>query len=96
MRSPTLMMLMVEHDYKATLTVEEVGARYWNWTKAHSRRMAAEGRFPVPCFQISDSRKAPYHVLLGDLAQYLDNVRAQAINDQRAPVYEYHDQCPEL
>ena len=66
----TLRKLEATHD-TATLTVEEVGALYFGLSRPYARRMAAEGRFPVPCFQAYPGRKAPYLVLLVELARHL-------------------------
>ena len=78
MRSPTLMLLMVEWDYRTVLTAEEVGEYYFGYTRAHARRLAAQGTFPIATFRMSDSQKAPWGVLLSDLAEYLDRRAAQA------------------
>lgn len=73
----TIELLMRENNNRATLTVEEVGTKYWGWTPAYSRRLAANGNFPVKAFRMSQSRKAPYQILLRDLADYLDTQSAQ-------------------
>ncbi|MFW6277887.1 MAG: pyocin activator PrtN family protein [Halorhodospira sp.] len=83
-RSPTLLLLMAEHEYRTTLTVEEAGERYWRYTPAHSRRLANEGNFPVPAFRAAESRKAPWLVLLSDLAMHLDACRQQAVKEREA------------
>ncbi|MBK1736233.1 hypothetical protein CKO15_13365 [Halorhodospira abdelmalekii] len=82
MRSPTLFLLMAEHEYRTTLTVEEAGERYWGYTPAHSRRLANEGTFPVPAFRAAKSRKAPWLVLVSDLADHLDTCRSKAVKER--------------
>ena len=82
MKTPTLFVLMAEHEAKTTLTVEEVGERYWGMTRRHARSLATEGRFPVPCFRMDDSRKSPWVVLLTDLGHYLDTRRDKAVQEQ--------------
>ena len=82
MRSPTLMLLMAEHEWRTVLTVEEAGEKYWGYSAQHARRLANERRFPVPAFQSHESRKAPWLVLTSDLAAHLDKCRDQAAREQ--------------
>lgn len=81
MKNPTLFMLMAEHNARTTLTVEEVGEKYWDMSPTYARRLATEGRFPVTCFKLDDSRKSPWIVLLSDLAHYLDTRREMALKE---------------
>lgn len=84
MQSPTLFLLMAEHQGKTVLPVDEVAEKYWNMSAAQARRLANEGRFPLPCFRMNNSRKAPWVVLLTDLAQHIDQRRQEAIDEAHA------------
>lgn len=79
MKNPTLHMLMAAHSSRMTLTVEEVGKQYWDMSPEHSQRLAREGRFPVTCFKLDDSRKSPWVIMLSDLSNYLDDRRQKAL-----------------
>lgn len=81
MKTPTLFVLMAEHDARTTLTVEEVGKHYWDMSPKYAQRLAREGRFPVTCFKLDDSRKSPWVVLLTDLGHYLDTRRDKAVQE---------------
>ncbi|MEX0731178.1 MAG: pyocin activator PrtN family protein [Aquisalimonadaceae bacterium] len=55
---------------------------YFSYSPAHARRLAAEARFSCRTFKADNSRKAPWLVLLSDLAAHLDARRDEALKER--------------
>lgn len=77
--SNTLALLQQRHKANS-LPLDEVRAEYFSHIKTEKRlrHLIRTAEVPLPTFRISDSRLAPLHVRLTDLAAYLDARAAAA------------------
>lgn len=72
---------LLQQRYKAnSLPLDEVRAEYFSHIKTEKRlrHLIRTGEVQLPTFRNSDSRLAPLHVRLADLAAYLDARAEQA------------------
>lgn len=77
----TTTLALLQERYKATsLPLETVRADYFSHIKTEKRmrHLIRSGEVKLATYKNSDSRLAPLHVRLADLAAYLDSRAEQA------------------
>lgn len=81
---PTLLLLQVQYQGKATITLEQVVADFFqHLTVQKFLRKALAGQIRLPILRIEASQKSQKHIHLADLARYLDERRAAAVKECR-------------
>ncbi len=78
--SPTIHLLMIEYGSKTCVQLEELTDLLGISLKTAQRKANTQS-LPFPVFKAYESNKAPYVVLISDLAVYFDN-RRKAANDE--------------
>lgn len=75
--SPTRVELLAV--YRAPVVqVESICEKYLNLSWHTAKTRAALNALPFPTFRMSESKKAPLLVRVGDLAEYIDKQRDEA------------------
>lgn len=70
--------LLAEFDGRAEIPLEEVAPRYFGLNARTASIRAGAQALPVPVYRAGDSQKSPWLVSAVDLAQYIDEKRAEA------------------
>lgn len=73
----TMFLLMAEYE-TATVPLSQVCEKYFGLKSATAERKAADNKLPLPTFRTADSQKAPRMVHISDLAEFIDQQRAQS------------------
>lgn len=82
--APTLLMLQVQYNGRATITLEQVVADFFqHLTVTKFLQKALRGQIRLPILRIEASQKSQKHIHLADLARYLDERRAAAVKECR-------------
>ncbi|WP_046080018.1 pyocin activator PrtN family protein [Halomonas sp. HG01] len=76
--TPTYFGLLAEFDGRSEIPLEEVAPRYFGVNARTASARAAAQALPVPTYRAMDSQKSPWLVSAGDLAEYLDQRKAEA------------------
>lgn len=79
--TPTMHFLAAEFGNRALVPLEEVANVYLAMGVNTAKRRASEGALPFPVVRLGDSQKAPYHVPLTVLAEFVDN-KFKVANDE--------------
>jgi hypothetical protein len=81
---PTLLMLQVQYNGRATIPLEQVVADFFqHLTVIKFLQKALRGQIRLPILRIEASQKSQKHIHLADLAKYLDERRAAAVKECR-------------
>ncbi|SEM32299.1 pyocin activator PrtN family protein [Halomonas caseinilytica] len=70
--------LLAEFDGRSELPLDEVAPRYFGISARTASTRAGAQALPVPTYRAGDSQKSPWLVSAVDLAEYLDEKRAEA------------------
>ncbi|TNH19977.1 pyocin activator PrtN family protein [Halomonas sp. BL6] len=70
--------LLAEFNGRAELPLDEVAPRFFGISPRTASFRAGAQALPVPAYRAGDSQKSPWLVSALDLAQYLDQKRAEA------------------
>ncbi|MGM0985390.1 MAG: pyocin activator PrtN family protein [Pseudomonadota bacterium] len=70
--------LLAEFDGRAELPLDEVAPRYFGISPRTASVRAGAQALPVPAYRAGDSQKSPWLVSAVDLANHLDERRAEA------------------
>nr|WP_290693769.1 pyocin activator PrtN family protein [Halomonas sp. UBA3074] len=70
--------LLAEFDGRAELPLEEVAPRFFGISPRTAAFRAGAQALPVPAYRAGDSQKSPWLISAIDLAQYIDQKRAEA------------------
>lgn len=73
----TTLLLMAEHG-EADIKLESISEKYFGLAPEQAKRKASSGKLPVTAYRAASSQKAPWLVRVSDLADYLDQCRAEA------------------
>lgn len=79
----TLMMLFCQYDSKSVIPVDVVAAEHFNLDKQVFLRKISDGSIGLPVICMEDSQKTAKVVHVKDLADYIDNRRANAQREHR-------------
>ncbi|WP_447928360.1 pyocin activator PrtN family protein [Vreelandella sp. EE27] len=70
--------LLAEFDGRGELPLDEVAPRFFGISPRTASFRAGAQALPVPAYRAGESQKSPWLVSAVDLAQYLDQKRAEA------------------
>lgn len=73
----TELLLLMQHESPA-IPLAGICEQYFALTRTTANHRAKAGTLPIPAFRLSDSQKAPWMVHASDLAQYIEDRRAEA------------------
>lgn len=77
----TAFLLLAEFE-SAVIPLSKVSEKFFGLAPQTAKLRANSGKLPVPAFRAS--QKAEYLVSIQDLAEYIDQMRAKAKEDQEA------------
>ncbi|MCG7871847.1 MAG: pyocin activator PrtN family protein [Candidatus Thiodiazotropha lotti] len=75
-------LLIAEYD-TAYIPIEEIGEKFFNYSAAVSKRMAAKQGFPFPVFR-NRSQKSQWLVSAEELAKWIDSQQEEAYSEWEA------------
>ncbi|WP_069384036.1 pyocin activator PrtN family protein [Halomonas caseinilytica] len=70
--------LLAEFDGCAELPLDEVAPKYFGLNARTAGARAGAQALPVPAYRAMDSQKCKWMISAGDLAEYLDQRKAEA------------------
>lgn len=76
----TMMLLLAQYE-KTTIPLEDVCEEYFACSRHTAKVRAKASALPIPAFQVGKSNKAPWFVHVEDLANLIDQQRADALRD---------------
>lgn len=78
----TLFMLMAQYGVTPAIDLE-VAAKDWLGiaTRKEALRQLRAGELPFPVVPMGDSQKSPRKVMLGDLAEWIDEQHKRAVKE---------------
>lgn len=76
----TIMLLMAQYE-KPMIPLKEICADYFGMAPVTAAQRATAGNLPVPAMRMGKSQKCPWFVHIHDLAQFIDDQRAQAVEE---------------
>lgn len=78
----TRFLLLAQYQ-RAAVPLDDVAADYLGLGSREAKRQALDGTLCVPAFRRKDSQKAPWMVMIDDLAEWLDTQAERARRDHK-------------
>ncbi|MBI6547827.1 pyocin activator PrtN family protein [Xenorhabdus lircayensis] len=76
----TAFLLMAEFE-TSQIPLSNIAERYLKMSPGTAERKANEGKLDIPTYKLNDSQKSPRIVHVNDLAAYIDQQRARAVQE---------------
>ncbi|RXT63913.1 pyocin activator PrtN family protein [Pseudomonas syringae] len=79
----TLFLLLAQYEGQAVIPLDRICADYMHLTVEKFKRKCLLGEIDIPIVRLgADSQKAALGIHIRDLATYIDEQRAKAMNEQ--------------
>ncbi|MBI6550125.1 pyocin activator PrtN family protein [Xenorhabdus lircayensis] len=76
----TALLLMAEFE-TSQIPLSDIAVRYLKMSPGTAERKANEGKLDIPTYKLNNSQKSPRIVHVNDLAAYIDQQRARAVQE---------------